>query len=84
MTTEQIAARLSSTLLSELDELVESGSFASRAASVRAGVEAIADRERRLRVDQLIVEGYQRCPPTAAEDNAARASLERSILEEPW
>lgn len=84
MSTEQIAVRLSSTLLSELDELVESGAFASRAAAVRAGVEAIAELEHRRRVDRSIVEGYRRNPPTSADDDAARASLERSILEEPW
>lgn len=31
-----------------------------------------------------VVEGYQRHPPTEAEDNAADASLERSIRDEPW
>lgn len=31
-----------------------------------------------------VVEGYQRRLPTEAEDDAARASSERSIREEPW
>lgn len=75
MATEQIAVRLSSELLGELDGLVESGAFASRAAAVRAGVEAVAERERCRRVDRLIVEGYRRWPPTEAEDDAAHASL---------
>ncbi|WP_420444783.1 hypothetical protein [Candidatus Poriferisodalis sp.] len=84
MATEQIAVRLSTTLLDELDQLVDSGAFTSRAAAVRAGVEAITVLERRRQVDRSIVEGYRRCPPTDAEDHAARAALMASILEEPW
>lgn len=84
MVTEQIAVRLPGELLSELDELVKNGSFPSRAAAVRAGVEAISAMERRRQVDQSIVEGYRRCPPTESENRASEAFLAASILEEPW
>ncbi|WP_420624767.1 hypothetical protein [Candidatus Poriferisodalis sp.] len=84
MATEQIAVRLPASLLSELDELVHSGAYRSRAAAVRAGIKIIAEIERRQLVDQTIVDGYERCPPTEAEDQAAWNSLKASILEEPW
>lgn len=84
MPTEQIAIRLSTEQLDELDELVASGAYESRAAAVRAGIEAIAAIERRRRVDQAIVEGYQRTPPTAVEDAAALASVRDAITAEPW
>jgi len=84
MTSEQIAVRLSKDLLAKLDALVRSGLYESRAAAVRAGVEAIAQIERRREVDRLISEGYKRTPPTHGEDAAALESLREAIAEEPW
>ena len=84
MATEQIAVRLPETLLSDLDELVTSGAYESRAAAVRAGIETVARIERQRRTDRAVVDGYERTPPTAREDSAASASLREAILEEPW
>jgi Arc/MetJ-type ribon-helix-helix transcriptional regulator len=84
MATEQIAVRLPEELLSELDALVASGVYESRAAAVRAGVEAIMVLERRQHTDRAIVEGYRRTPPTTAEHDTAIASLRDAIAEEPW
>ncbi len=84
MPTEQIAVRLSEDLLSGLDELVGRGVFESRAAAVRAGVEAILELDRRRLTDQAVVDGYRRVPPTEAERQAAISSLRDAILEEPW
>jgi Arc/MetJ-type ribon-helix-helix transcriptional regulator len=84
MATEQIAVRLPEELLHELDALVASGAYESRAAAVRAGVEAIMLLERRRQTDRAIVEGYRRIPPTTAEHDAAIASLRDAIAEEPW
>lgn len=84
MATEQIAVRLPAELLARLDELVKSGAYDSRAAAVRAGVEAIARIEQRRAVDRSIVEGYERTPPTPGEDAAALESLREAIREEPW
>jgi Arc/MetJ-type ribon-helix-helix transcriptional regulator len=84
MPTEQIAVRLPETLLHELDELVGRGVYESRAAAVRAGVEAITALERHRRIDQAIIEGYRSLPPTAPEDLASFASLRDAIAEEPW
>ena len=76
--------RLSSTLLADLDELVQSGVYRSRASAVRAGIETIVEAEQQRRIDQQIVAGYTRCPPTGAEERAAHASVREAIEEEPW
>ena len=82
--TEQIAVRLPQELLEELDALVASGAYESRAAAVRAGVEAITAQARRRQIDRAIVAGYQRTPPAALDHDAALASLRDAITEEPW
>lgn len=82
--TEQIAVRLPESLLSDLDELVTSGAYESRAAAVRAGIEAIKQIELQRRIDRAMVDGYTRHPPTETEQHAALASLREAILDEPW
>lgn len=84
MATEQIAVRLPEKLLGELDALVASGVYESRAAAVRAGVEAITALEHRRQIDRAIVAGYQLTPPTALDHDAALVSLRDAIAEEPW
>lgn len=84
MATEQIAVRLPEELLAEIDGLVATGVYESRAAAVRAGIEAVAHSERRRRTDRELVEGYRRMPAGEAEREAAIASLRDAILEEPW
>lgn len=84
MSTQQVAVRLPAPLLARLDDLVESGAYESRAAVVRAGIEAVAAVEQRRRIDRAIVDGYSRLPPTEAEDRAALVSLGEAVLEEPW
>ena len=84
MQTKQVPVRLSSTLLADLDELVRNGVYRSRASAVRAGIETIVEAERQRRIDQQIVAGYTRCPPTEAEERAAHASVREAIEEEPW
>jgi Arc/MetJ-type ribon-helix-helix transcriptional regulator len=82
--TEQIAIRLDEELLAALDDLVDHGVYASRAAAVRAAIEVVIELDRRSRTDRVIVEGYRRTPPTSAEREAAIASLRDAISEEPW
>ncbi len=84
MTNSQIAIRLPDELLARLDELVRSGAYESRAAAVRAGIEAVARMDERRSIDRSILEGYRRHPPTPAEDAAASASLREAIEEESW
>lgn len=82
--TEQIAFRLPRELLAVLDDLVARGVYESRAAAVRAGVEAVLELDRRRLTDEAVVDGYRRVPPTEAEGQAAISSLRDAILEEPW
>lgn len=82
--TEQIAVRVPEELLEQLDDLVAIGVYRSRAAGVRAGIEAIMELERRRTIDRAVVEGYERVPLTATERGAAIASLREAIIEEPW
>ena len=84
MQTRQIPVRLSEALLADLDALVSGGAFKSRAAAIRAGIEAVAHAEQQRRINQEIVDGYTRHPPTEAEAQAALASLRQAIEEEPW
>lgn len=84
MATEQIAVRLPEELLAKIDQLVVQGVYESRAAAVRAGVEAVAESERRRKTDRDVVEGYRRLPASEADHEAAVASLRDAILEEPW
>ncbi|MGH9054500.1 MAG: ribbon-helix-helix domain-containing protein [Acidimicrobiales bacterium] len=84
MATGQIAVRLPEELLGELDALVASGVYESRAAAVRAGIEAVTALEHRHQTDRAIVAGYTRAPATEAERGAAVASLRDAIAEEPW
>lgn len=84
MATAQIAVRLPEELLAEVDELVARGIYDSRAAAVRAGLEAVADSERRRQIDRVVIEGYRRIPASDTEHQAAVASLRDAILDEPW
>ena len=84
MRTEQIAVRVPEDLLDLVDALVDKGVFESRAAAVRAGLEVVTDVARRRAVDDAVVQGYRRIPPTRTEEEAALASLREAIAEEPW
>ena len=82
--TEQIAVRLPGSLLSDLDELVKGGAYESRAAAVRAGIEAIMKLELQRQTDRAVVEGYTRQPQTETDEHEALSSLRAAILDEPW
>lgn len=84
MATEQIAVRLPPQQLAAIDDLVERGVYDSRAAAVRAGIDAVVELDRRVQLDHRIVEGYLQTPPTEAERVAALASMREAIAEEPW
>lgn len=84
MATEQIAVRLAEQQLAMLDDLVARGVYDTRAAAVRAGIDAVVELDRRRQADRRIVEGYRRTPPTDTERASAMASLREAIAEEPW
>jgi len=67
-----------------IDELVSSGSRASRAAVIVEAIDRlIADLEREA-IDRAIVDGYTRIPQTEEELEWAEWSTEESVAEEPW
>jgi Arc/MetJ-type ribon-helix-helix transcriptional regulator len=82
--TEQIAVRVPVEQLAVLDDLVTRGVYDSRAAAVRAGLDAVVELDRRRQTDDAMVEGYRQTPPTDAERAAAIASMREAIAEEPW
>ena len=67
----QIAIRIPNALAEQLDALVASGRFDTKADAVRAALEALLDAERRADVGRRIVEGYQRVPQDEADVAAA-------------
>jgi Arc/MetJ-type ribon-helix-helix transcriptional regulator len=80
----QIAIRIPDTVADQLEALVASGRFDTKADAVRAALEALLDAERRADVGRRIVEGYQRVPQDEADVAEARHAATRSIDEEPW
>ena len=84
MPTEQIAVRIDRSRLAVLDTLIADGEFESRAAAVRAGLDAVIDAVEARRIDESIRAGYAQRPSTTGERSAAEAALRQAIEEEPW
>jgi len=80
----QIAVRIPEQLGEQLEALVGSGRFETKADAVRSALEALIDAERRADVGRRIVDGYRKVPQDAADVAAAAGAAERSIDEEPW
>jgi Arc/MetJ-type ribon-helix-helix transcriptional regulator len=80
----QIAIRIPDALAEQLEALVASGRFDTKADAVRSALEGLLDAERRADVGRRIVEGYQRVPQDEADVAAAHQAATRSIDEEPW
>ena len=80
----QIAIRIPTDLADELESLVASGRFDTKADAVRFALEALIDAEQRADVGRRIVEGYQRVPQEDGDVAAAHQEAARSIDEEPW
>jgi Arc/MetJ-type ribon-helix-helix transcriptional regulator len=80
----QIAIRIPDTLAQQLEALVASGRFDTKADAVRTALEAMVDAERRADVGRRIVEGYRKVPQEDVEVAAAAEAASRSIDEEPW
>ena len=81
---QQIAIRIPNHLAADLDWLVSSGRFETKADAVRTALEALIDAERRAELGRQIVEGYRRVPQEDADVAAASQAATRSIDEEPW
>jgi Arc/MetJ-type ribon-helix-helix transcriptional regulator len=80
----QVVARLNDDLVAAVDDLVSEGVFESRSDAIRRALEFIVDTERRRRIGDAIIAGYQRIPETAEELRWAEAATAAMIADEPW
>ena len=80
----QLVTRVPDSLAEAVDALVERGVFASRSDAVRAGLEAVVDRERRDAIGRAIADGYRRIPQDADDLAWSDAMTSAMIAEEPW
>jgi Arc/MetJ-type ribon-helix-helix transcriptional regulator len=80
----QIAIRIPDALAEELESLVSSGRFETKADAVRSALEALVDAEHRADVGRRIVEGYRRVPQEDVDVASAHEAAVRSIGEERW
>ena len=76
--------RIPDSLAQQLDQLVEEGRFLNRTDAVRAAVERLVENERHRQIDEAIIEGYRRIPPTDPEQRWAADAGRQMIAEEPW
>ncbi len=79
-----ITLRVSEEQLRKVDEAVVRGGFPTRAAALKTALDRLVAEDERRAIDQAIVEGYTRIPPTAEEDAWAEWSTTESIRDEPW
>jgi Arc/MetJ-type ribon-helix-helix transcriptional regulator len=80
----QLVIRVNADLVAAIDEMVESGEYASRSDVVWVAVERLSDRFRRDEIGRQIIEGYRRIPETPEEIAHARENARRMVEEEPW
>lgn len=82
--TTQLVARVPDDLAEAVDELVRAGVYASRSEAVRAGLDAVIDRQRRAAINDAIVDGYRRIPQQADDLAWSDRATAAMIAEEPW
>jgi len=80
----QLVTRVPDAVADAVDGLVRAGVFASRSDAVRAGLEAVVERERRAAIGRAIVDGYRRVPQDADDLAWPDAATAAMIAEEPW
>jgi Arc/MetJ-type ribon-helix-helix transcriptional regulator len=70
--------------VTQVDALVASGAFATRAEVVREAVDRLLRTLEEEAIDRAYAEGYTRIPQTAEELAWAEWSTLESLREEPW
>jgi Arc/MetJ-type ribon-helix-helix transcriptional regulator len=80
----QLVTRIPDEIADAIDDLVRARVFASRSEAVRAGLEAVVERERRAAVGRAIVEGYRRVPQGGDDPEWSDAASTAMIAQEPW
>lgn len=82
--TVQLVTRVPDAVAEAVDSLVHDGVFASRSDVVRAGLEAVVERERRDAVGRAIVDGYRRVPEDDDDVGWSDAATAAMIADEHW
>jgi Arc/MetJ-type ribon-helix-helix transcriptional regulator len=82
--TAQLVTRVPDAVAEAVDALVRAGVFSSRSDAVRAGLEAVVERERRAAIGNAIVDGYRRIPQDKDDLAWLDAASAAMIAEEPW
>jgi Arc/MetJ-type ribon-helix-helix transcriptional regulator len=82
--TTQIAVRIPDEIVAELRQLVDKGLYPTMADAIRDGARRLVHEQRQRAIDEAMIEGYRRIPPTAAEQSWADRSGRELIAEEPW
>ncbi|MEJ7891168.1 MAG: ribbon-helix-helix domain-containing protein [Solirubrobacteraceae bacterium] len=82
--TKQIAVKLPYGLVSEIDRLVEAGTFTSRSQAIRSGLETMVAVQRREVIDRRYRDAAARCPETQDEIAEVTDLAIKAIHEEPW
>lgn len=80
----QFVTRVPDSIAAAVDGLVAAGVFASRSDAVRAGLEAVVDRERRDAIGRVIADGYRRVPQDEDDLAWSDTATAAMIAEEPW
>lgn len=80
----QLVTRIPDEVAEAIDDLVRARVFASRSDAVRAGLDAVIERERRAAVGRSIVDGYRRIPQDRDDLAWSDAATAAMIAEEPW
>lgn len=83
MARTQTLVQLTEDLLRRLDERAAKEGR-SRSALIREAIEVYLHDETKERIDQEIIEGYERIPTTAEEMGWADKETREMIREEPW
>jgi Arc/MetJ-type ribon-helix-helix transcriptional regulator len=84
MPTTQVAVRLDTALLERLDWLVTRCDFENRAEAIRTALVELARREREREIDEQIVDGYRRVPPTERERSWAGSRGWPGLSDDDW
>lgn len=83
MTRTQTLVQLNDDLLRRLDERA-AREGRSRSALIRDAIEAYLYDAAKAKIDQEIIEGYERIPETDEEIEIAEREAREAIREEPW
>ncbi len=80
----QIAVKLPGGLVTEIDRLVEAGTYNSRSQAIRSGLEVMVAAQRRDEIDRRYRDAATRLPETKEELDEATDLAVSAINDEPW